>query len=222
MSHLDNKSRTDNFRAAEGDRRGAYDFPEGLHAEIAESAQLPNPPFVNCTGHGNRLIMESSATFGSLGRPKVEFLGNNNTLHIGKNCNIKRGHYRFKGDGMTIAFGEKTTVNGAYILCLEGASVTLGRDCMLSYEIEIRTSDAHSILDSTTMERVNPAQDVVLGDHVWVGKGVILMQGTQIAKNSIIGTRALVSGQFDEENVVIAGIPARVVTRGRTWDRRLL
>lgn len=195
---------------------------EGLETSIAPSATLKNPPFLTVTGSGNRLILGENAILGSFGRPKLEFLGNGNSLIIEENCEIKRGHYRFFGDNMTIRFGRETTVEKAYFLCTEGASIRVGVDCMLSYDIEFRTSDAHSILDAATGARVNPAQDITLGDHVWVGKGAVMMPGATIPSDTIIGTRALVTGEFTEPNTVIGGIPGKVISHGRSWDRRLL
>ncbi|WP_456390543.1 acyltransferase [Profundibacter sp.] len=194
----------------------------GLETTLSEGVAIRNEPFVTCKGKGNRLIIGKEAAIGAGGRLKLEFLGNGNTISIGANCQIKRGHYRFVGDNMNITVGDKTTINGAYVLCMEGASVAMGEDCMLSYDIEIRTSDAHSILSSETGKRINQAKDVVLGDHVWVGKEALLMPGARVASNSIVGTRALVTGIFEEENVAIVGVPARVVSTNRTWDRALL
>lgn len=199
-----------------------FEFPQDLKVELAPTARIAKEPFFTCQGEGNRLVMEEDTLLGDLGRPKLEFIGNNNTFIMEAGCHVKRGHYRLKGDNMTIHFGAKTTVNGAYILCLEGASVELGEDCMLSYDIEFRTSDAHSILDMETGKRVNPAKSIKLGSHVWVGKGAILMPGVELPSNTIVGTRALVTKVFEEENTILAGVPARTVATGRTWDRRLL
>ena len=195
---------------------------QGLETKVSSSAKIMKELFLTCNGTGDKLVIDDNAVVGAGGRPKFEFLGNNNTLKIGKKCQVKRGHYRFVGDNMSIEIGDFTTINGAYILCMEGASVRMGYDCMLSYDIEIRTSDAHSILDSATGKRINHAKDVILGDHVWVGKEVLLMPGSSIASNSIVGTRAIVTSKFEEENVAIGGVPGRVISQGRTWARPLL
>lgn len=196
---------------------------KGLDTQIGEGVTVLNEPVITCKGENNRLVLEENSSMGAPGKPvKIEFLGNGNTLILEAGGYLKRGHYRFKGHDMTIRIGANTSINGAYILCMEGACVSIGKDCMLSYEIEIRTSDAHSITDAATGERLNPACDVVIDDHVWVGKGAIFMPGSRMASDSIVGTRALVTGVFEEKNVVVAGVPGRVISRGRSWDRRRL
>jgi acetyltransferase-like isoleucine patch superfamily enzyme len=82
-------------------------------------------------------------------------------------------------------------------------------------------SDMHSVYGIENAERINPSAPVVLGKHVWVGYGVILLRGTKIPSGSILGAGSVVKGQFDEINSVIAGSPRRIVRRGVRWDRRL-
>lgn len=41
-------------------------------------------------------------------------------------------------------------------------------------------------------------------------------------KNSIVGCGAIVTKCFNESNVVLGGIPAKIIKRNTTWDRRAL
>jgi serine acetyltransferase len=45
------------------------------------------------------------------------------------------------------------------------------------------------------------------------------MKGTSIPCNTIIGAGAIVNKQFEHENTVIAGIPARVIKENVDWLR---
>ena len=95
----------------------------------------------------------------------------------------------------------------------------IGRRCMFSRKIEIRTSDAHSIVDRETGRRLNGAGSITIGDHVWVGLGVVINKGASIPADSVVGAMSFVNRSFDEQGVVLAGTPARVVRRGITWNR---
>lgn len=90
---------------------------------------------------------------------------------------------------------------------------------MFSRNVEIRTTDAHSIVSRETGQRLNPAAPVYIGDHVWVGVGCLISKGAIVPTDTIIGAMSLVSKRFDEEGTVIAGSPARVLRRGVTWHR---
>lgn len=52
---------------------------------------------------------------------------------------------------------------------------------------------------------------VKIGDNVFVGVGSVLLPGTSIRSNSIVGAGSVVKGTFPE-NSVICGVPARVVS----------
>jgi acetyltransferase-like isoleucine patch superfamily enzyme len=60
----------------------------------------------------------------------------------------------------------------------------------------------------------NPEIDVVkpisVGDNVFIGYGSIILPGTRIGSNVVVGARSVVSGVIPD-NVVIAGVPARVI-----------
>jgi acetyltransferase-like isoleucine patch superfamily enzyme len=92
---------------------------------------------------------------------------------------------------------------------------------MLSSNVEIRSSDGHSILDQKTGERLNPAKNVTIGDHVWLGAGVKVMKGARLGSRSVVAAAAIVTGDVPEGSIVV-GIPARVLRNGVTWDRRRL
>lgn len=186
---------------------------------LGPKAKLHEQSTITCEGSNNRLILKDKAKLGTLGTPKIEFIGHNNTLILEENTVVKRGHYRLCGDNNTIVIGKKTTINGAYMLCEGGSTIRIGEDCLLSYELEFRTTDAHSILDKTTGQLLNPPEDIIVGSHVWIGKGVCILQGVNLASNIIVGTRALVTKSFSREFIAIAGVPARLVRENVIWER---
>ena len=80
------------------------------------------------------------------------------------------------------------------------------------------TGDSHSIVDLEG-KRLNTSESIRIGDHVWVGINVTCLKGVHIANNSVVGAGSLLNGSFSEENVVLAGNPARVVKTGVDWLR---
>ncbi|OJF90470.1 acyltransferase [Pararhizobium antarcticum] len=166
------------------------------------------------TGTGNVLSIGKGTKFSGT----VEFQGNNNKVLIGDTCHF-RGEIIVKGEGQTVTFGDQSTTVDVYLLCQENCDVHIGKWCMFSREIEIRTTDAHSVIDRVTRKRINPAQSIRIGDHVWVGVGAIINKGAVVPSDCIVGAMAFVNGQFDEEGTILAGTPARVVKRGITWNR---
>lgn len=68
--------------------------------------------------------------------------------------------------------------------------VKIGKDCMLSFQVQLRTTDAHGIYDLKAGVLLNPPQAIIIKDHVWVGQGVLISKGTIIESDSVIGARS--------------------------------
>lgn len=138
-------------------------------------------------------------------------------LIIGDNVTFA-GQIELHGVGRTLVIGNNTTVFGAVLICRD-KDITIGENCLFSREIEIRSTDVHKIYDLDTKKRVNEPQDVVIGDHVWIGAKAFISKGARIPSGSIVGATSFVNKAFEEENVVIAGTPAKIVKRNIYWER---
>lgn len=169
---------------------------------------------ITIKGTGN--IVEFAA--GAALNGSIDIHGNNNRVLIGANAVI-RGRFLIKGAKQTVSVGEQTTFQSVYLLCQEGCNVTIGRWCMFSRDIEIRTTDAHSVIDRSTGCRINAPASVTIGDHVWVSVGAFISKGATLTADTIVGANAFVNGTFDETGTMIAGTPAKIVKRGVTWHR---
>lgn len=146
--------------------------------------------------------------------------GNNHRIVLGDDVHIRSGVLYIEDDGAVLEIGRGSTFEGVAIGMVEpGARVSIGEDCMFSYDIDLRCSDSHAIYDSTSGQRLNPPAPVVIGDHVWVGTRATLLKGTMLAEGSIVAATATVTGAFDEPGVIVAGSPAKVVRRQVRWTR---
>ncbi|MDX9664225.1 acyltransferase [Pseudomonas sp. P5_152] len=123
-------------------------------------------------------------------------------------------------NGGKVRIGKDTSIEGAYILADNGREVTVGRDCMLSYNVQIRTTDAHGIYSVETGERLNPAGNVSINDHVWVGQSALISKGTKIGRNSIVGASSFLQNNEYPPSCIVAGTPGKLIRTGVVWDRR--
>lgn len=198
--------------------RNRWRIGTGNSVEVSDSARaLMKKTTIKVRGSGNRLVIAEQAF---LTNCEIRLYGNNNTIEIGPRVRFKSGKvYLLQTSGQHIRLGEETTVEGAYLLVDEAASIDIGRDCMLSTDINIRTGDKHSILDMVTGARINHSRDVVIADRVWIGRAVQVLKGARVSSESVVGACSVVSGVFTESNCVLAGVPARIIRRGIRWDR---
>lgn len=144
--------------------------------------------------------------------------GNNNKLVFGKNVHMKYGDIYYEDDGNILECGDGTVFAGSIHLALtEGKRISIGKDCLFSGNITVRTGDSHSITDLQG-NRINYGKDVVINDHVWVTNTVTLLKGAVIPENTVVGTGSVVTKAFDEGNAIISGNPASVIKTGVNWQ----
>lgn len=165
-------------------------------------------------GTGNRLIFNGKGFF-----QNCEFIlyGDQNTIEFGENCTARNGSFYTEDSRNMISTGENTHYAGIiHIACTESTRIEVGKNCLFSSDIMIRSGDSHSILNMQG-DRINFARNVTICDHVWVGNRAIITKGAVIPEDSVVGTGAIVTRAFSDKNVVLAGVPAQIVKRDITW-----
>ena len=58
------------------------------------------------------------------------------------------------------------------------------------------------------------------GQHCYLGAGAKILIGVHLGNHTIVGANAVVTKSFDEENVVLAGVPARIISHKGFKDRK--
>ena len=144
--------------------------------------------------------------------------GNNCNIRIDPYCTFKNVELWIEDEGSQIIIESRTTIEGGHLASTEGKTIKIGNDCMFSNHIEIRNGDSHSIFNTESSQRINPAKEVKIGNHVWLGSDVKVLKGPVIDDGAIIGTGTLVSGLVDA-NSIYAGIPAKKVKEHVNWRR---
>jgi len=154
------------------------------------------------------------------GTVTVEFNGDGGQCHLGRgNVDGMFSALLRIGHRSRIVVGDDTTTTArCFIGASEGASVLIGEDCMFASDVQLRCDDAHPIFDVHSGERVNPAEDVVIGNHVWLAYGTRCMGGARVGDGSIIGLDSIVTGPIPN-NCVAVGRPARMTRRDVAWER---
>ena len=105
---------------------------------------------------------------------------------------------------------------GKYILISPGTSIrsaqkiVIGDSTMIASDVTITDSDWHDIYDRT--DYVASPKEVIIQENVWIGEKSLILKGSKIGKNSIIGAGSVVSGAVPA-NVVFAGNPAKEIKK---------
>jgi len=146
---------------------------------------------------GNNCHFEIFPTTRLLDKTTFQLYGNNAQIIIGKD---------FSSTGNTM------------ILATGNHSVTIGDDTIIAMDTIIQTSDFHTVYDINTKKITNKDSNIAIGKHVWIARRCIILKGASIPNNTIVSAQALVNKKFDEQNTIIAGIPAKIVKNQINWD----
>ena len=88
--------------------------------------------------------------------------------------------------------------------------ISIGKSSMIASDVTITDSDWHGIFDRT--DYVALPKEVEIEENVWIGERSIVLKGSKIGKNSIIGAGSVVAGDIPE-NCIFAGNPAKFVKK---------
>ena len=153
-----------------------------------------------------------------LNEVKIAVIGDCNSILLGKNVVGKQLEICIEDNNNTVTIGDDTKIAGkVHLACTESTQLSIGFGCLFSSEIVIRTGDSHSIMNEDG-ERINAAKPVSIGNHVWIGHRVLITKGAKIMDESVVGTGSVVTKEFNEPNVIIAGVPAQVIRHRVKWD----
>jgi acetyltransferase-like isoleucine patch superfamily enzyme len=155
---------------------------------------------------GRRLRVGRGMEF--LGRDKIR-LEDEVTLYGGSFLNAS-------GKNGSITVGSGTRIDRNCVLHGEGG-LRIGRNCAIAAGVIIysQTNQYQSDPRASVMEQPVRYAPVVIGDHVWVGAGVIILPGVTVGEHAVIGAGAVVTKDV-APGAVVGGIPAREISARRT------
>lgn len=155
------------------------------------------------------------------------------TLRIGQNVTIKSnflsnlvGLYSktiiiTRTPEAKLMIGNNVGISGATIYARKG--IYIGDNTAIGGNCKILDNDFHPIdMEERIQLLANkhggeasekiPAKEIYIGNNCFLGCNSIVLKGTILGDNCVVGAGAVVSGEF-EDNCVIVGNPAKVIRK---------
>lgn len=95
--------------------------------------------------------------------------------------------------------------------------VIFGNKCLLSWDILVMDTDFHNITDLNGVI-LNKPTEIIIGNKVWIGCRSTILKGAKIPDSSIVGANSIVTKEFNNGSVIIAGQPGKVVKENIAWN----
>jgi maltose O-acetyltransferase len=110
--------------------------------------------------------------------------------------------------GYHITVGARTFINyGAVVL--DGAKVTIGEDVQIGPGVQLLTA-LHPLDPAERRRGIETAKPVTIGDGAWLATGVIVLPGTTIGADTVVGAGSVVTHDLPEGRLCY-GNPCQVI-----------
>lgn len=196
--------------------RNRHSYKFGKNNRIVNYGGIRVGSRIQVSGNGNKIVLEKGCM---LLNSLIKIQGNNNEVILKGNSYVSGAELWVEDNQCILSIGERTFVgHHSHLACTEdGSKLIVGDDGMISSYVQIRTGDSHSILDMES-NRINQAQSINIGNHCWLGEGAKVMKGVTLGGDVIVSTGAIVTKSFGK-NVLLGGIPAKILKDNVTWDK---
>jgi acetyltransferase-like isoleucine patch superfamily enzyme len=121
------------------------------------------------------------------------------------------------GRGVILSTGSSAQLNiGSHSYITDGTriaaqnSIAIGKNCAISWGVTILDDDGHGFGPPPY------SAPIVIEDNVWIGCHVIILKGVTIGEGSVVAAGSVVNKSCPPHSL-LAGVPARIVREGVNW-----
>ena len=126
-----------------------------------------------------------------------------------------------RAPGAKIVIGDNVGISGATIYARKG--IYIGDNTAIGGNCKILDNDFHPIEaeerirllkdpNGGNVQEAIPTKEIYIGKNCFIGCNTIILKGTKLGDNCVVGAGAVVSGNF-EDGCIIAGNPAKMIRK---------
>ena len=126
---------------------------------------------------------------------------------------VVRNLYIVGANGPRCFFHETSTMANAIVNASSG-TVTVAEYVFLGHGVQLLAGTHDALMTDKARQTAIPSNgyDVVIERGAWIASGAIVLGPCRVGQNSVVAAGAVVSGEVPP-NVVVGGIPARIIKR---------
>ena len=151
---------------------------------------------------GDNVIIDDNVVLDAKGQDNKGIKIGNDAF-IGRNTifNCKNGNIEL-GDKANIGFNSQI---------FSANFVKFGKNALVAaYSYFVGGTHKFDSLDKSPLEQGRQAEGITIGDNIWVGAGVKVLDGVTIGRDCVIGTGAVVNSDIPDYSIAV-GLPAKVI-----------
>ncbi len=145
-------------------------------------------------------------------RSQIMLSGGSVVFH-GKAC-FAEGTILTNGGDLVIGDHFSTNKN-CFISCHN--KLHIGRDVLLGWNVQIMDDNGgtHKVYHNGIEN--DSCDGITIGDHVWLCSYSNILKGAGLERDSVLAWRSVLTKRVETPNVLVAGMPAKVVREDISW-----
>lgn len=167
-----------------------------------------------------------SLYYGKIGFPsylaRPLYISKANRIFLGKKTRILPNARIevYKNTGKVVFEGDNSIGQNLHLTCggdlVIGFGTTIAENVYLS-DIEHNLNE----INTSVVSRSKKVKKTKIGKYCFIGYGAVILPGTILGNNCIVGANSVIRGEFDD-NSMIAGNPGRVIKKfnNSQWEKK--
>lgn len=129
-------------------------------------------------------------------------LGKKSYLRLSKLIRARSGVKLKVRNEARLEIGEATSFNhGCMIICHD--EVKIGANVQFGPNVLIYDHDHDYRIEGGIKKLKYKTEPVVIGNNVWIGANVVILRGTIIGDNCVIGAGSVLKGNFENNKIIV-------------------
>lgn len=153
------------------------------------------------------------------------FIQRNKNLFVGENVRIYPGmRAEMTTEKGTIKIGDNVSVGQHFHAVSYDRELLIGNNTTISANVFVSNVDHdYHVLNVHSLDQKMIVKDTIIGEYCFIGYGAVILPGTKLGKQCIVGANSVVKGEFPDYCVIV-GNPARIIRRydfqTEKWEKK--
>lgn len=129
-------------------------------------------------------------------------IGKKSFLSLGRGIRARSGIKLKVRDGAQIIIGNNTFFNYNNML-VSHQKISIGENCQFGPNVLIYDHDHDYRTENGITDMKFKTETVEIGNNVWIGANVIILRGTNIGDNCVIGAGTVLKGNYQKDTLIV-------------------
>lgn len=123
-------------------------------------------------------------------------------LSIGKKVRVHSGTKIKASKGGKCSIGDGVKINyNCMIICHD--NISIGNGVEFGPSVYLYDHDHYFNRESGVVSDQFRTAPVIIGEHTWIGANTVILRGTKLGKNCVVGAGSILNGEYPDGSVIV-------------------